>query len=101
MSTPNEVKSLAFEAALQKLEDVVRTLEAGESPLEESLAQYEQGVQLLRHCYDKLRQAEQRVRIMVNEDANGNPIPEAFPMKPASAETAEPRRRPSRSKEDY
>lgn len=53
-----------FEAALAELEQIVRSLEQGELPLEESLRRFERGVELTRHCQKALRQAEQKIRIL-------------------------------------
>jgi exodeoxyribonuclease VII small subunit len=55
------VEGLSFEAALAELEQVVARLEKGEGPLEESLALYERGAALRRHCDARLKAAEARV----------------------------------------
>lgn len=55
-----------FEAALAELEAIVRDLEAGQLPLEESLAAYERGAALLRHCQETLSSAEQKLQILEN-----------------------------------
>ena len=49
---------------MQALEDLVGRMEAGEMSLEESLAAYERGVGLYRHCQSALEQAELRVRLL-------------------------------------
>ncbi len=57
-----------FEETLQELETLVRRLEQGELPLEESLKAFERGVHLTRECQQSLRAAEQRVeQVMENE----------------------------------
>lgn len=53
-----------FEAALAELEAIVRDLEAGQLPLEESLAAYERGAALLRHCQETLSGAEQKLQVL-------------------------------------
>jgi exodeoxyribonuclease VII small subunit len=53
-----------FEAALQELEAIVRAMEAGDAPLEESLAAYERGMMLLRHCRETLAAAEQKLQVL-------------------------------------
>ena len=53
-----------FEASMHALEDLVGRMEAGEMSLEESLAAYERGVGLYRHCQDALEQAELRMRLL-------------------------------------
>ena len=49
---------------MQSLEDLVARMETGEMTLEESLAAYERGVRLYRHCQTALEQAELRVRLL-------------------------------------
>ena len=53
-----------FEAALAELEQIVERLEQGDLPLEESLRQFERGVELTRSCQKSLRQAEQKISIL-------------------------------------
>lgn len=59
-----------FEQSMQALEDLVARMETGEMTLEESLAAYERGVGLYRHCQGALEQAELRVRLLSDP---GNP----------------------------
>ncbi len=58
-------KELTFEAALSRLEEIVRALDSGSAPLDESLALFEEGVGLVKLCSGKLDGAEQRVKILV------------------------------------
>lgn len=60
-----ENKDIAFEAALARLEEIVRALDSGAAPLDESLALFEEGVGLVKLCSAKLDGAEQRVKILV------------------------------------
>ena len=53
-----------FETSMQALEDLVGKMESGEMTLEESLAAYERGVGLYRHCQAALEHAELRVRLL-------------------------------------
>jgi exodeoxyribonuclease VII small subunit len=53
-----------FEAAITELESVVKKLEEGDLPLEQSLALYERGVQLSRFCHARLEEAEHRIEIL-------------------------------------
>ena len=57
-----------FEASLDQLERLVEKMEHGEMSLEESLAAYERGVGLYRHCQQALEQAELRVRLLSDPD---------------------------------
>lgn len=56
-----------FEDAMKDLEEIVRRLESGDLPLEESLKIFEQGVALSRYCFNKLEEAEKRVSILVKD----------------------------------
>ncbi len=60
-----DVASLSFEDALAELEQIVRQLEAGQQKLEDSIAAYERGVLLRRHCEARLSEAEARVEAIV------------------------------------
>jgi exodeoxyribonuclease VII small subunit len=68
----SDVKSLPFERAIEELESIVRRLEEGKVPLEESVAIYERGEALKRRCEEVLRQAEARVE-KITLDASGKP----------------------------
>ncbi len=54
-------KKLTFEQAMARLEEIVRRLEAGESPLDESMALFEEGAKLAAQCSAMLDKAEQKV----------------------------------------
>ena len=53
-----------FEGAIAELESIVRKLEEGDLPLEQSLTLYERGVQLSRFCHARLEEAERRIEIL-------------------------------------
>ena len=53
-----------FEAAIAELESIVKKLEEGDLPLEQSLALYERGVQLSRFCQLRLEEADRRIEIL-------------------------------------
>lgn len=55
---------LKFEAALAELEQIVQNMEGGRLPLEESLAAYRRGSELLRHCQQQLGAAERQIQIL-------------------------------------
>ena len=63
---------LPFEAALAELEHLVGQLEQGEPTLDEALQRFEQGVVLVRSCQACLRQAEQKVEQLLEQ--NGEPV---------------------------
>jgi len=63
---PADIASLTFEDALRALEDVVRKLESGEVPLDDSISLYERGEELRRHCQARLDAASARIEKIVN-----------------------------------
>lgn len=73
----SEAKAQSFEASLAALEKIVRELERGDLPLEESLQLFENGVKLSRECQERLSQAERRIEILLR-DAEGRPVVSAF-----------------------
>ena len=58
-----------FEHSLDELEQLVSRMEGGELSLDESLASFERGIGLFRHCQQSLEQAELRVRLLLDPDA--------------------------------
>lgn len=72
-----EAKGKSFEASLAELEKIVRDLERGDLPLEESLQLFENGVKLSRECQERLSQAERRIEVLLR-DAEGRPVVSAF-----------------------
>jgi exodeoxyribonuclease VII small subunit len=60
-TTPPDIATLSFEAALAELEAIVQRLERGQLDLEASIAAYERGTALRQHCATKLEEARLRV----------------------------------------
>jgi exodeoxyribonuclease VII small subunit len=56
-----------FEASLNELERIVKQLEDGDMPLEESLKLFEDGVRLSRECRERLTNAERRIEVLMKE----------------------------------
>jgi len=54
----------SFEAALAELEKIVSSMEAGQMPLEQSLAAYKRGAELLKLCQSALQDAQQQVKVL-------------------------------------
>ena len=67
-----DVAKLPFERAIEELESIVKRLEEGKVPLEESVTIYERGEVLKKRCEDLLKQAEARVE-KITLDAAGKP----------------------------
>jgi exodeoxyribonuclease VII small subunit len=72
-----EAKSKSFESSLSALEKIVRELERGDLPLDESLRLFEEGVKLSRECQERLNQAERRIEILLR-DNEGKPVVAGF-----------------------
>lgn len=73
----NEQPELNFEEAMARLEQIVRALEGGNVPLDESLTLYEEGVKLVKLCSSRLENAEKRIKILV-DGGNGTLIEQDF-----------------------
>lgn len=58
------ITEMSFETALSELETIVKSLETGQAPLEDSITQYERGIALKNHCESKLKQAREKVEKM-------------------------------------
>ena len=65
-----DIKTMTFEHAIEEFESIVKRLEDGKVPLEESVAIYERGETLKRRCEELLRLAEARVD-KITTDASG------------------------------
>jgi len=65
MTQPANIAEMSFEQALAELEAIVRALESGQAPLEQSIEQYERGAALKAHCEAKLAAARLRVEKIV------------------------------------
>jgi exodeoxyribonuclease VII small subunit len=63
----NDISSLSFEQAIKKLTDIVGKIENGQISLEQSLAQYEQGMELIKHCRAILQKAEKKIEEISKE----------------------------------
>lgn len=71
MSAAEKITDMSFENALTELETIVRTLETGQAPLEQSISSYERGIALKKHCETKLAEAREKVeKITVNADGS-------------------------------
>lgn len=63
-------KVLSFENSLKELEEIVSRLEPGILPLEEALHEFERGIKIAKQAQKVLKQAEQRVQILLSDDKN-------------------------------
>jgi len=79
-------KDVKFETALSRLEEIVKKLEDGDMPLDDSLKLFEEGVKLSRTCDQKLQAAERRIEILL-KDEEGNLS--TLPFEPKDGATGE------------
>lgn len=86
----------SFEQSLAALERVVRELEEGQLDLTAALARYEEGIRHLKHCYQILEQAEQRVERLTGIAPDGTPMVEPFHEAQTPPEQPVTRRRRAR-----
>ena len=70
-------KNLTFEEAMVTLEQTVAKLENGSFSLDESLTQFEEAVKLVKYCNAKISEAEQKVRILI-ENTEGEVTDQSF-----------------------
>ena len=70
---------LTFEQALTRLEEIVKTLEQGDLPLEESLRAFEEGVRLSKTCVTMLDAAERKVEILLADEGGAKQV-RPFPL---------------------
>lgn len=73
-------KNMSFEQSMERLDAIVKLLEKGEAPLDESLALFEEGTALISACGKLLDAAEQKV-VMLRKGADGTP--EELPFEEA------------------
>jgi exodeoxyribonuclease VII small subunit len=95
---PIEGGPQTFEGALTQLQQIVHQLEEGDLGLESSLARFEEGIGLLRSCYQILERAEQKIEILTGQDAAGNPLTEPFDATATFEGGDKPAKKPGRRK---
>lgn len=66
-----DVSKLSFEEAIGKLTGIVSGIESGQTPLQQSLEQYEKGMSLIGHCRKILVEAEKRIEKITAEQGKG------------------------------
>jgi exodeoxyribonuclease VII small subunit len=85
-------KPLKFEEAMKRLDAIVEAMESGQIGLEESIARYEEAMQLAAHCRKILDEAELRIRRIQLEGDNPpksapfEPVDDAGPAPPPDGE---------------
>ncbi len=76
---PPEIAALSFEEALEELKGIVAELESGQGKLEDSIAAYDRGAQLKKHCEMKLREAQARIE-KISLGTDGSPAAEPLDL---------------------
>lgn len=61
MPAPTQPAPATFESMIESLEQIIERIEGGETGLEQSIAEYEKGMALIKRCREILQQAEQRI----------------------------------------
>ena len=72
--TKKDKPDFNFESALKNLEQLVSSMENGELSLEDSLKAFEKGIKLTRECQTALKEAEQKIQILINEEGDTEQI---------------------------
>lgn len=70
-------KNATFEENMQRLEQIVRAMERGDVPLEESLKLFQEGISLVENCGKLLDEAELQIKKITTAE-DGGPCEEAF-----------------------
>ena len=73
----NEKKKPGFEDSMLRLEEIVRLLEKGDAPLEDSIKLFEEGTKLAKRCDEMLNEAEKKV-VVLSKGADGAPVETEF-----------------------
>ncbi|GEN45277.1 exodeoxyribonuclease VII small subunit [Alkalibacillus haloalkaliphilus] len=68
-----ENNNLTFEQAMEKLEKIVEQLEQGDVPLEQAIQYYKEGMQLSKVCHEKLKNVENEMTEILNENGESEP----------------------------
>ncbi|MDD4099221.1 MAG: exodeoxyribonuclease VII small subunit [Lentisphaeria bacterium] len=85
----NDLAELKFEDALARLETIVSQLESGALSLEDSMAQFEEGMRLNKICSDKLAEAENKIEMLVKRADGSLQWADYTPKPTASSSNAQ------------
>ena len=80
-------KELNFEGAMDRLEAIVEQMESGKLPLEDLIMRYEEGMDLVKICQERLANAEQKIEIIAR-NSGGKAIVKDFEATPEPAASA-------------
>lgn len=68
---------LNFESAMDRLETIVEQMESGKLHLEDLIVRYEEGMNLVKICQERLKSAEQKIEI-ISQNSGGKPVVKDF-----------------------
>ena len=71
------MEKMSFEQAITRIDEIVKTLEKGDAPLDQSLSLFEEGTKLIKFCGKQLDSAEQKV-VKLQKGADGTPEEQPF-----------------------
>jgi exodeoxyribonuclease VII small subunit len=74
-----------FESAMDRLEKIVEQMESGKLPLEDLIVRYEEGMNLVKICQERLANAEQKIEIIARNSAGKSVVKEFEPTQEAAA----------------
>jgi exodeoxyribonuclease VII small subunit len=84
---------LNFEGAMDRLEKIVEQMESGKLPLEDLIVRYEEGMNLVKVCQERLANAEQKIEIIARNSAGKREVkefePATEPEKPGVPDESE------------
>ena len=83
MTKEDKAKDMPFEKALEKLEEIVASLEEGDMALDASMKKYEEGIKMARLCQEKLDKAKARIETLMKDESG------RFAKKPFDEKKAE------------
>jgi exodeoxyribonuclease VII small subunit len=75
----SDKKAINLEKSLAELEDLVEELESGDLPLDKAMKKFEQGIKLTRNCQTALKEAEQKVEILLSSAGGEESLQEFEP----------------------
>jgi exodeoxyribonuclease VII small subunit len=88
-----------FETAMDRLEAIVEQMESGKLPLEDLIVRYEEGMNLVKVCQERLASAEQKIEIIARNSA-GKPVVKNFEPAADVATPAKPAESPENNSND-
>src|SRR6476661_4481735 len=88
-SKPREAE-LNFEGAMDRLEKIVEQMESGELALEDLIVRYEEGMNLVKICQERLASAEQKIEIITRNSAGKLAVKDFEPTAESRSETQPP-----------